>query len=535
MWMQKLLALDSPNTRGAFFTKKEINTCEKGKYGMRRRNTVFCILFCLCFILPPLFLSLDSALWLYLGYLGCLASSLFLVSRTFQERETFEPICPFPELSRLDEEQIGEMYCLFLESFPQGVFQDVLDQDCMNNMLNTAHKKLNAYFDKEHVTRISRNQFVVMKEFGGESAYSYEERTAHLDRISNYISLMLSSLITPANKVALRVAPLTLGAAFSGIRYQARCKDDLIELAHFTMKIAQMEKRRYLVSDEHIRARKLNNEECMQGFMKKDWETEITPFFQPIIDSETYRVIGMESLARWQLGGARILDAKIFKDLAYEIGFIERIDMIMIEKTFEALEKLHQDGLVQSNFRIVINISASTLQSLSAQNLVAMAMDYGIHTEDIELDIHDEILVNPWLNRNLQEFKKRSVRVALDLFDRQAFDLESFFFHKYDTIKLDYSRDTDVGQIVPVYDTPLYPSLISIASDNNVDILAKGIENQTQMVAAKKHSVKYLQGNYFTPPIPFLALQIFVKKYQQGLYLEQYEWNSSNAKKAFYG
>lgn len=394
----------------------------------------------------------------------------------------------------------------------------------MDSMLEAAHRKLDAYFGKKHVCRISQNQFVIIKEFEIEIAENYEERNAYLERISNHISHMLDSLIPPLDKAALWIAPLTLGSASSGIRYRAQCRDDLIELAYFTMKVAQREKRRYLVSDETIRARKLDNEECMEGFFKKDWESEFTPFFQPIIDSETYMVIGMESLARWQLGKVRILDAKIFKDLAYEMGCIERIDIVMIEKTFEAAGKLHKEGLVHSNFRIVINISACTLQTLSAQGFVDMAEKHGLRSENIELDIKDEVLSNPWLNKNLKEFKKQSIKVALDIFDRQAFDLESLFYNQYDTIKLDYSRDTGSEQGIPVYNTRLYPSLVSIASEYGVEILAKGIENQAQMAAATNHKVRYLQGNYFTPPIPLATFQIFVEKYRHGLYQEKYNF-----------
>lgn len=500
-----------------------------------RRKGLFCILFCFCFILPVLFLSMDLIIWLYLGCLGCLAFSLFFMFNSYRKREPFEIVLPFAELARLSEEQIGEMYCLFLESVPQGCFQEVLDHSAMDVMLKNAHKRLDSYFGKEHVCRISRNQFVVIKEFELDKAGNYDERNVYLDRISNYVSLMLSSLITPANKAALRVVPLTLGTASSGIRYQARCLDDLIELAYFTMKNAQMEKRRYLVSDESIRAKKLNSEECIEGFLKKNWESEFTPFFQPIIESDSYKVIGMESLARWQLGGVRILDARIFKDIAFEMGCMERIDIIMIEKTFEAAEKLHKESLVQANFRIIINISVSTLETLSAQDLVDMAARYGINSGDIELDIKDEALSNPWLSMNLREFKKRSVRVALDIFNRQAFDLESLFQNQYDTIKLDYSRDSDSAQDVPSPDSIFYPSLVSMAYDHDVEIHAKGIENKEQMAVAKTHKVKYLQGNYFTPPIPFLAFQIFVKKYQYGLYLEEYDFATSNAKKLSYG
>ena len=491
---------------------------------MERRKKLLFIMVCFWFFLLILFLGMDSILMMFLGCLGCLLFSLWIMVRSFQKGASFEAIQPFPALSLLDEEQVGTMFCMFLESVPQGIFHEVLNHSDMDVMLKRAHKKLDTYFGQKHVCRISRNQFVVVKEFENEIGGNYDEQNAYLDRISNYVSLMLSTLITPVNKVALQVEPLTLGAASSGIRYQARCLDDLIELARFTMKIAQTEQRRYLVSDETIRARKLNNEECMEGFLKKDWESEFTPFFQPIIDSSTYKIIGMESLARWQLGRVRLLDAKIFKDLAYEMDCIERIDIIIIEKTFEAAEKLHKEGLVQPDFRIVINISATTLQTMTAQNLVDMVQKHGLKSENVELDIKDEVFSNYWLSRNIQEFKKCSMRVALDIFDRQAFDLEGLFFNQYDTIKLDYSRYAESEQGVSARDSRLYPSLVTIASENGVDILAKGIENQHQMASAKKHKVRYLQGNYFTPPIPFFTFQIFAKKYQDGLFQEEYHF-----------
>lgn len=498
-----------------------INTSGEDELDMRRKKELFYILFCFCLVLLALYLNLDPTFWLVLGYL---TFSLIIMFSLRRERKSFKTIHPFPALSRLGEEQIKTMYCLFLESVPHGIFHEVLEETGMETMLKTAHKKLNEYFGKKHVCRISQNQFVIIKEFDLETVRSYEDRHTYLERLSAYISYMLTSLIPPANTTTLWVTPLTVGSASSGIRYRAQCSDDLIELAYFTMKVAQAEKRRFLVSDETIRAWKLNNEECMEGFLKKDWESEFTPFFQPIIDSKTFKVIGMESLARWQLGRIRILDAKIFKDLAHEMGCIGRIDMLMIEKTFKVANKLHQEGLVQPHFKIVINISALTLQTLSAQEFVGMAGKYGINSEDIELDIKDTVLSNPWLNKNLKEFKKHSIKVALDIFDRQAFDLESLFYNQYDTIKLDYSRDTNSEEDVPVYDTRLYPSLVSIASEYGVEILAKGIENQVQMIAAINHKVRYLQGNYFTLPVPFSTFRMFVKKYQHGLYQKEYNF-----------
>lgn len=466
-------------------------------------------------------LGFHSTRWLYLGYLAYLAFSLYILFFSFTTLRNFRIVRPFPTLSLLGEEYVGSMFCLFLEAVPQGQFQEALDQSCMDAFLQDAHSKLDTYFGKSHVCRLERDRFVVVKEFDLSSDGDFEQRNAFLDRVANYVSLMLSDLTHPADKQALRVSPLTIGAAASGIRYQAHSVDDLIELAYFTMKIAQTEKRRYLVSDETIRARKLNNDECLQGFLKKGWEDEFAPFFQPIVDSDTFKIVGMESFARWQLGRVRILDAKVFKDLAQEMGRIERIDTVIIENTFDMVEKLQKDALIPSDFKIVINISASTLHSLSAQELVDMAEQYGIEAHNIELDINGDAFSNHMITRDILEFKNRSMKLALDVFSQEAFDLGGFFNNRYDTIKLDYSQPQD-EELITGYDNHFYASLVGIASEFDIEVLAKGIENQSQFRAAKNHGVHYLQGNYFTPPIPYFSFQIFIKKYQDGLFLDEY-------------
>ncbi|AEV30012.1 EAL domain-containing protein [Sphaerochaeta pleomorpha str. Grapes] len=451
-----------------------------------------------------------------------LAVSLIGLVACRKTRKQFFQNNSFSNLSKLCEEQVSGMYCLFIETMPLHYYQEVLQCSVMEKYLHAAHKKLCSYFGEENVRRLSVNQFVVLKDFNFDKITDYAYRDRFLEKITNSISLELSVLIPSSERERMMVNNLVVGAAASGLRYQVRNADELIELAFFTMKCAQKQNRRYLVSDEKIRATKLNNDECREGFLQKDWIQEFNPFFQPIIDSETFRVVGFESMARWQLGGMRILEAKVFKDLAEDMDYMHIIDLAIIKKSFQMAEKLHLENVVPQRFLIVINISESSIHTLPASQLKSLAKEYGLDPSDIELDIKDSALSNPMLAINIQEFRKQGFRIALDVFDKEAFDLNAMFLNHFDTMKLNYSLYSDTYTEQGFFGSKIYSALVALSSSLSIKPLAKGIENKVQMHAAKNHGVSYLQGNYFSSPVSQYYFEIFVKKYQDGLFLEAY-------------
>lgn len=459
-----------------------------------------------------------------LGIIGTLvlAVSIAGLFSCRNPRKQFFQSNSFSNLSRLCEEQVSGMYCLFIETMPLHYYQEVLQCAVMEKFLHAAHKKLCSNFGEDNVRRLSVNQFVVLKDFNFDKNTDYAYRDRFLEKIANSMSLELSVLIPSSERERMMVNNLVIGAAASGFRYQVSNAEELMELAFFTMKIAQKQSRRYLVSDEKIRATKLNNDECREGFLKKDWIQEFNPFFQPIVDSETFRVIGFESMARWQLGGMRILEAKVFKDLAEDMDYMHSIDLAIIEKSFKMAEKLHLDMVVPQRFLVVVNISNSSINMLPASRLRDLAKQHGLDPSDIELDIKDSALADVMLALNIQEFRKQGFRIALDVFDKEAFDLNAMFLNHFDTMKLNYSLYSDTYTEQGYFGSKIYSALVELSSSLSIKPLAKGIENKTQMHAAKNHGVNYLQGNYFSPPVSQYYFEIFARKYQDGLFLEEY-------------
>jgi EAL domain-containing protein (putative c-di-GMP-specific phosphodiesterase class I) len=507
--------------RSSFGTEAAIGL-SKGSDDMNgKRRTVFLVtgLVSLGLLVAGYWYMVSWAL--VVGLLALLVSLIGLFSCASQRRQ-FEQGKAYSRLLPVSEEQVGSMYCLFLETMPMRYYQSVLDSVTMEKFMVKAFKKLKNYFGEKQVHRISRTQFVVLQEFNLEKVTDYEFRDRYLEKIANFVSTELALLVPTSDKDRLKVNDLVIGAAASGYRYQMRNIDDLIELAFFSAKLASEQKRRFLVSDEKIRAMKLNNDECKAGFLKKNWIEEFNPFFQPLIDSETYRIIGFESVARWQLGGMRILEAKVFRDLADDMDYLHAIDTAIIEKTFEAAGNLHSKELVSPSFLVVINLSDASIKNFSASRLRAMAEKHCLNPDTIELDINDNAMSDPMLALNIQEFRNQGFRIALDIFEKQAFDLNAMFLNRFDTIKLDYSSYSPLYNEQGVWGNKIYSSLVSMALSLSIKPLAKGIENKAQMDAAKKHGAILLQGNYFSSPVTESAFELFAKKYRDGLYLDQY-------------
>jgi EAL domain-containing protein (putative c-di-GMP-specific phosphodiesterase class I) len=460
-------------------------------------------------------LSLFGALFLTACLIGTYACD--------DGREMFEIRKPSSGVLPAGEDQVRRMYCMFIESNPRGMYHAVLEHQIIDDMYLAALKELEALFGRQHVHRISRSQFVIIKRFPHGQGMDEQQRDIHQRWVTNSVSQVLSNLIAVYDRESMQMTELSIGTAASGLRYRARSVEQLIELAYFTLKHAQENRVRYLVADEKIRARKFDIDECKDGFKSEEGKKEFNPFFQPIIDPEEYTIVGFESLARWQLGGFRILDAGVFKDLAYELKKIEMIDAIIIEKTFSAARELLRDNLIRPNSRIVINISAATLSSLSPDQLAVMAEENNLSCTQIEFDIKDQELSDEILRNKAAGLRLRGFRIALDAFDSKAFDLSAFFYHQFDSIKLDFSHYAADEDEYRSRGHRVYGSLIHMAQNLSVQTLAKGIESRQQLTEARKLDVDFLQGSYFTPPVSLVDFRIFLKKYRTGIYLEEYD------------
>lgn len=406
---------------------------------------------------------------------------------------------------------IDSLFCLFISIHIQGSLYCCSALQDLETICQQCKQELMQYFCAQNVLKLSDNEFIVLRNFPGNAAFEGLEKSDYQTIVCQTVCDRLKRQLASSD----RIIDIRAGCAASGIRYRPDTLEQLVDLAFMTEQEACTRRVPFLVADESIRARKLDIEECRIGFMEDDWQKELLPYFQPIIDPESYTVIGAESLARWQLGGFRVLDAHVFKDIACDMQKITTIDQVIIQKTCTSTREMMLEKIVPYTFKIVLNISDESLHKGFSSQMDFMAKKFGLSPSQIEFDIRDSALSQRLATSTIRELREHGFKISLDAFEQSSFDLKAFARADFDSIKLNFSGYTPILEEV-------YAALCHAARRQNIAVHAKGIENKEMFLAAISLGCTYMQGNYFTLPIPQSGFELFMQKYRGGLFLDSH-------------
>ncbi|MGH0052807.1 MAG: EAL domain-containing protein [Sphaerochaetaceae bacterium] len=414
---------------------------------------------------------------------------------------------------RNHQNNLDSLFCLYVSIHTKGGFQSCVNREELEGVYELCAQELIGYFGAGNVQRMTHSEFAVLRNFPSSNGAEENEKGEYQEIVCQTVVQRLQSCLFSHSLQGLPPLGVTVGSAASGLRYRMETLEHLVDLAYVTNEEAKRRRKAWLVADAVIRAKKLDIDECKQGFLSEGWEAEFNPFFQPIVDPVSFSVIGAESLARWQLGGFRLLPARVFKDIACELYHIETIDLIIITKTLQIIRTMMLSRQIPYTFKIVLNVSNESLKKGFAHRMLLLAEQHGLQPAQVEFDIKDSALSLPAALREIRELRENGFLISLDIFTETAFDLQAFVRADFDSIKLDFVACTPLLQQV-------YASLKVAAEEKGISVFAKGIENKELLDAAIALQCKYLQGNYFTLPIPEATFRVFMKKYQQSLYLD---------------
>lgn len=244
-------------------------------------------------------------------------------------------------------------------------------------------------------------------------------------------------------------------------------------------------------------------------------DDEIVPYFLPIVDPHNMKVIGCESLLRWEKNEYRIIEASKFRQVAIEKNMFEQLDLLIIRKSFESYHRWLNDDLIDDDFIMSINVGMNTLRTINAHELLHMATNHEIDPTRIELDISEHDMTHDHTLHVIRELRKFGFRVAIDAFNSNGTILEAISRVTIDTIKLDRiilptdKNDTNRMQF--------YKMVVKLSRFLGYQTMAKGVENRIQLDLAKELQVDYIQGYYITPPLNDMKIRGFLNKYHRNI------------------
>ncbi|MBO6128334.1 MAG: EAL domain-containing protein [Pseudobutyrivibrio sp.] len=231
-------------------------------------------------------------------------------------------------------------------------------------------------------------------------------------------------------------------------------------------------------------------------------------FLQPIVDAHTYDLVGAESLCRIRDDSGNIIPPGKFISIAENNGRINQLGEQVFENTCKFIS---QNNL--STFGMQwINVNLSTAQFMKndlAHTFENFTKTYNVNPAEIHLEITEAAIIDESIMKSqIQEIQKIGFVFALDDYGTGYSNASRLKHFPFINVKIDMSLVWDYCAAPD----QMLPMLIETLKSNGYSITAEGIETIEMAKAMTEIGCDYLQGWYFSKPIP---PNEFISKYKK--------------------
>jgi diguanylate cyclase (GGDEF)-like protein len=303
--------------------------------------------------------------------------------------------------------------------------------------------------------------------------------------------------------------PLFLSASM-GIALTQEKEDkeklDLLRCASTAMNHAKGQGRtRYMFFDpkmDHDIREKFEIEIQLQDALQKE---SIQPYYQPIVDLKTGKLVALEALARWQKEDGRYIPPSRFIPIAEETGLILPLGGAILRAACQQGVRWRQKF---PELRINVNVSEYQFRQ---PNFVCMIRE-SLKTTDLPptaltLELTESILMGDteMYLRKLEVLKAMGIQLALDDFGTGYSSLSYLSRLPVQSLKIDHSFVHSLTHANPQtaqQNEAIIRSIIALGNALQIDVTAEGIEEPLQQQRLLDLGVRYAQGYLFAYPMP---------------------------------
>lgn len=294
---------------------------------------------------------------------------------------------------------------------------------------------------------------------------------------------------------------ISFSVAYAIAPADGNCPEDLL---HNAQAAAAYSKRRgrYIYPRYKPEMNKRNNElMTIQSDLYRALErNEFSVVYQPKVSFSNGRILGAESLLRWKHQTLGMISPATFIPMAEDNGLIEAIGEWVLATAATQSKFWQLDGLPP--FLLAVNLSGRQLQEDGLLDTVrSIIRTSGIDPTLLELEVTETFLMQDIDHslKLLHELKSLGIRLALDDFGTGYSSLNYLSRLPVDTLKIDRSFVIDLEESKERYD--LVRNVIRMSHDLGMQVVAEGVETQTQFELLQALNCDEVQGYFISPPV----------------------------------
>ncbi|WP_235576062.1 bifunctional diguanylate cyclase/phosphodiesterase [Rossellomorea vietnamensis] len=286
-----------------------------------------------------------------------------------------------------------------------------------------------------------------------------------------------------------------------------RDQESLIKHADTAMYLAKEQgKNNYQFYYPELEKASSRNMEIENGLRKVLEFDQLCLHYQPKVDLNTHKIIGVEALIRWEHPTLGMVSPAEFIPLAEETGLIIPIGEWVLREACKQSKEWEETGM--GIIPVAVNISVRQIKDGGFVEMVKEILsEYKFKPDRLELEITESIMQDFEISTKvLNKLKKVGVMISMDDFGTGYSSLSNLRHLPIDSIKIDKSFVDDIME--DSNQVSIVKAIIDMSQNMNFTTIAEGIEMENQMLFLKRNGCQIGQGYHFSRPLPPSELRL---------------------------
>jgi diguanylate cyclase (GGDEF)-like protein/PAS domain S-box-containing protein len=238
----------------------------------------------------------------------------------------------------------------------------------------------------------------------------------------------------------------------------------------------------------------------LETFLRRSIEKEeIFLNYQPQVEIDTGRLVGVEALVRWNHPELGLIPPIRFIPLAEDTGFINQLGKWVLHEACRQMVRWQDAGLHVP--KIAVNLSAKQFERGSIVNMVAdILRDTGLEPQRLQLEVTESVIMNTGdAMVFINDLHSIGVALAIDDFGTGYSSLAYLKQLPVQTLKIDRSFIKDIS--TDVNDEAIAIAIIQLGKSMNLSVIAEGVETEEQAAFLLRHGCNLAQGYFYSRPV----------------------------------
>ena len=263
--------------------------------------------------------------------------------------------------------------------------------------------------------------------------------------------------------------------------------------------------------DNAMYEKELRMEQLLEGFQTAVREKQFTVYYQPKFDVRGAESVlnSAEALVRWKHPTLGMISPGDFIPLFEDNGLIRELDFYVWKEAAAQIREWKET--LGRSIPVSVNVSRVDLFDLELpETLEGIVKDAGLEPGDLLLEITESAYTeNPEIVNVIKSLRDRGFPIEMDDFGTGYSSLNMITTLPIDALKLDmqFIRTAFRGN----KDTRLLEAVIGLAKSLVLPTIAEGVETEEQMLTLKTMGCDFVQGYYFSRPLPAAEFEAYVR------------------------